>query len=711
MRAGPSAVKITAHGGIAPTSLPLPLDLPALDLPPCLWAKLAELCRLRFHDHHLSMTAEWRDGVVRCATSDRYVGRFKRNNVELEVQLMRGCTDDVLEDAPPPIGVSSLPRAALDRSLRLWNDATMSWGRTESPKVLDARRVVASRESTDLVRLRQRLAAGNEPVSILALGASVTFMFADLCTEADSHLCSTGPHESMDVLDKRIAALAKRRKKPEHGEEADWLLQFVRTLKKGYPNTQLSARSIAYGGMNPKAVAACAADFVAAPLGGSHGSAASGAANLVILDFAIFGGLHPFSEDWHAIESLVRALWPLDVAVILLNMPTWCIGETGRREGYVHGHSRCQRMVFNRTRSRMNVAAAQPPDRFQTALRAVALNYDQTSISVYDALQPLIADGAIDLLDFTHDGKHPIMYPRGTRRGSVLSRYMADLLAHAIEPSLLSDPPAGKVWRGWTTPPPGAAGAAGVGQIGERPAATSTSWRVLPRITPPVPQKGLRRGVSAPHALAPGLSSATRGVRCYGWGARATRGAWPSIILSDLGFNITKDELAYDETVGGWRPLAVKRVKPGLTSVDRGDTVSLRIDTTLGDDGGAATVSRDAEHAMVQLTYLQSYEQVGVLRIECLDGCTCQTQRLQTLEPSRLATLNTTLWRVSESRTCTLRLTNVSPRECATGVRGPCSKVKLVALAVAAAPDNFDSAAAAAAAAKHVESTVGLDFL
>ena len=65
-----------------------------------------------------------------------------------------------------------------------------------------------------------------------------------------------------------------------------------------------------------------------------------------------FGGLHPFSEDWHAIESLVRALWSLDVAVILLNMPTWCIGETGRREGYVHGHSRCQRMIFNQTRSR-----------------------------------------------------------------------------------------------------------------------------------------------------------------------------------------------------------------------------------------------------------------------------------------------------------------------------------------------------------------------
>ena len=112
----------------------------------------------------------------------------------------------------------------------------------------------------------------------------------------------------------------------------------------------------------------------------------------------------------------------------------------------------------------------------------------------------------------------------------------------------------------------------------------------------------------------------------------------------------------------------------------------------------------------MQLTYLQSYEQVGVLRIECVSGCQCATQRLQTLEPSRLATLNTTLWQVSESRMCTLRLTNVSPRDCGE-VRGPCTKIKLVALAVAAAPDHFNTSAAAAAAAQHVMSTVGLDFL
>ena len=98
------------------------------------------------------------------------------------------------------------------------------------------------------------------------------------------------------------------------------------------------------------------------------------------------------------------------------------------------------------------------------------------------------------------------------------------------------------------------------------------------------------------------------------------------------------------------------------------------------------------------------------MKVQCVSGCNCSEQRVQTLEPSRLATLNTTLWRVSESRSCTLRLTNVSPRDCG-AVRGPCTKIKLVALAVAAAPDALDVGAAAAAAAKHVTSTVDLNFL
>ena len=716
------AIRLTENNAIAPSALPLPENLPALDLPDCMWKQLALLCRSRFRSTDPSTRAEWdgatKGGILRCITNDRYLGRFKRSNVELEVQFLRGCVDDVLQEKPPPVGTSSLPREALERSLRLWSDvrrprAVLRGQSSEDRVALDSRRSAASLDSADLVRVRERLASGNESISILALGASVTFMFADLCAEADSQACSTGPHETLQKFDSRIHELRRRRSKPMNAEEADWLVQFVRTLKVGFPNTRLSARSVAYGGMNPKAVAACAADFVAPPSGGSgsHDTHAPPRdADLVILDFAIFGGLHPTSEDWHSIESLVRALWTLDVAVILLNMPVWCLGETGERRSHVHGHTQCQRMIFNRTLSRTSIAAAELPEKYDATLRAVALNYKQTSISVFDALQPLIADGSLNLVDFTHDGKHPIMYPRGTRRGSVYSRYIADLLAHAVEPSLLGDERGNSIWHGRSPAARDAMASLGGPQNGQK-----ASWRVLPRIVPAVQPAAHRRAQPLPPALTPGLASSTRGIRCYGWGARATRGSWKSIILSDIGWNLTREELAYDEIAAAWKPLPIRRFKPGLTSVSHGDSMTLHIDTSLDDSDSALgrpskSYGSGNEHAMVQLTYLQSYEQVGMLRIECVSGCNCTEQRLQTLEPSRLATLNTSLWRVSESRKCKLRFTNVSPNSCG-AARGPCTKVKLVALAVAAAPSTLDSAAAAAAAAQHIMSAVGLDFL
>jgi hypothetical protein len=57
-------------------------------------------------------------------------------------------------------------------------------------------------DSADLRALRERLALGNQSINVLAMGASVTFMFADLCTEADSHVCSTGPFESDAAFDR-----------------------------------------------------------------------------------------------------------------------------------------------------------------------------------------------------------------------------------------------------------------------------------------------------------------------------------------------------------------------------------------------------------------------------------------------------------------------------------------------------------------------------
>ena len=675
--------------GLAPSALPLPVDRTPV-LPTCLWAELETLCRARFlkkSKKWVNIRAEWVQGAIHCnGDNGRSFGRFKRSNVELEVTLMRGCVPDVLNEMPPPIGTSTLPLDALERSLRLRRNPFEAPYRgprdfaSVAPAVEKIRvDVEAVPESADLLRLRALLFHGNETLSILALGASVTFMFADLCVESDSYLCNTGPHETLRAFDSRIDHLRTRRKKWKGGEQADWLVQLVRIIKHGAPQVNVAARSVAYGGMNPKAVAACVADFVAAPPSNGRSSASSRPANLIILDFAIFGGLNPFSEDWHAIEALVRSLYVLRVAVILINMPTWCYGASGERVHAVHGHSKCQRMIFDRRLSRLSVAAATLPDRYDDQLSRVAGHYGQTAVSVLNALQPLVADGSIDLLDFTHDGKHPIMYPRGTQRGSVLSRYMADLLANAIDPTLLNHTRS-SIWRGGAPPgrPQGANHSSNDATLATAMKLRhQKQWRVLPPATPLEHPPGQL----LPASLAPGLTSSLRGVRCYGWGARATRGSWQSIMRLERGWKLTRDELAYDETSKQWQPLAVKRVKPGLTSVVPGDVVSLQIDTTL--DRRQNAVPTTAEQPLVQLTYLQSYEQVGLLQVNCEHGCTCGQLRIQALEPTRLATLNTKLLPVSESSECTLRLTNVSPRKCGTA-RGPCTKIKLVALAIAA---------------------------
>ena len=204
----PSSLIFTSSLGIAPSSLPLGENLPDRDaFPPCLWAKLDQLCRARFHiKADVETHAKWSQGALLCMVQGVQRGRFKRSNVELEVTLMRGCIPDVLVEPPPPIGTSSLPIEALERSL----------GTRQSParclasrNTIDECHATTVPASADLLRLRKQLhrQSGNASISILALGASVTFMFADMCTESDSHLCSTGPHETMATFDARISRL------------------------------------------------------------------------------------------------------------------------------------------------------------------------------------------------------------------------------------------------------------------------------------------------------------------------------------------------------------------------------------------------------------------------------------------------------------------------------------------------------------------------
>lgn len=150
-----------------------------------------------------------------------------------------------------------------------------------------------------------------------------------------------------------------------------------------------------------------------------------------------------------------------------------------------------------------------------------------------------------------------------------------------------------------------------------------------------------------------------------------------------------------------WVALAKRSKKPGLTSVTRGDAFFIEVDTSLSEQAPRAAVSgaprataASATHEaprggadksavpVLQLTYLQSYESVGVVRVACHRGCTCRSLTVDTLVTARrFATLSTALSApVTRAAACVLRVSNESP-EPEPG-SAPRSKVKLVSLAV-----------------------------
>uniref|UniRef100_A0A7S0P484 Uncharacterized protein n=1 Tax=Calcidiscus leptoporus TaxID=127549 RepID=A0A7S0P484_9EUKA len=436
----------------------------------------------------------------------------------------------------------------------------------------------------------------------------------------------------------------------------------------------------------------------------------------------------------------------------MLNFANWCRGASGQLQRSTLGHARCQAMLFNRSAARANLRATVVPEPWDALLQRLAAHYGHVAVSVFDGLQPLAARGVIDAVDFTHDGKHPVYWPQGTERGAIYTTYVVDMLAFAISPALIT--PTDRLWTGGfsrhvspapSPPPPFEGWAAAALTKGGLRRLLSGSPRMAALLTRNASAKA-RESVGgagaaplfahAPSTLPPLLSPTAdqlHGVRCYGWGARR-QGRWGQIISERSpstraaaakrgggggrrlpAWSPTNQEFAFDSRAGEWLPTGVHG-KPGLTSVSVGDAVRLSIDSTLGDP--AAT-------AVLQLTYLQSYEQMGVLRVSCLQGCTCAPLTLDALLPAQtLATLNTTMLTLTQSRACRVRLANVArgpPDGCPAKVPPePCEKLKIVAASVSsigrATEAEIQEAtrsirAGSTERSTEVNTAIGLDFL
>ena len=128
------------------------------------------------------------------------------------------------------------------------------------------------------------------------------------------------------------------------------------------------------------------------------------------------------------------------------------------------------------------------------------------------------------------------------------------------------------------------------------------------------------------------------------------------------------------------RALAPRAVnKPGIVSVLPGAAMRMLVDTT----APVAQAGRNASalpHAALALTYLASYERMGVAKVSCIKGCTCETRiidALQLAQPASstaAATRDNALSRnvsvasvveipVSGSRNCIVRVVNTPRRQ------------------------------------------------
>ena len=479
--------------------------VPRGSLPMCVWERLARLCAVVFPQKPRAGAgagawyAEWNRGVTCSLRANRkgeggasrmirvdggsgstdggggggskggsdgmtFIGRIKPTSTEAEnAILLEPTCDDTgsgtqVSKAQPRPGESSLPINALIGAVEhAANHKGGMWTPGAKGSTLQGKREASDgwiapslTGGARMASLRAKLTAGRR-VRILAIGASNTAMFAPACVDAG---CEIGAREPSEVVHRRLQGLADRHGALGRGQP-DWLVRLLLTLHARYPDTPLLGVAQAYGGLDPKTVASCLADFLeggrpfvslsprcktAANSSESASSASASSAavpsssaavpsssvvsslsssscsdavpDLLLLDFAIFAGKRPTLSYLVSLEKLLRFLYPKDTAVLFLNMANWCRGSEGVVQWEVMGHAKCQRMLFDPERSVANLGRSPLPDPWHSELGRLARHYGYAAVSTFHALAPLVITGQLNASAFTQDGMHPIYWPR-----------------------------------------------------------------------------------------------------------------------------------------------------------------------------------------------------------------------------------------------------------------------------------------------------------
>lgn len=545
----------------------------------------------------------------------------------------------------------ALPGARLHTPIGESTAVQIQWPRlgeaSLSPSLLDmsVSSGAPQQPSERMRRLRHKLRQQNASISIFAIGASNTAMFARRCFGRPCYSSS----------------------QTQRQRGADWLQQLVDVLHLRFPDASIQASSDASGGMTAETVAACADQRLRCPLPNSGAVTVPTCHDLIILEFAsVF-----FDRSLSDIEALLHRLQLYDTAVILLNFPNWC-GTLNSRERHAQ---RCHERMAHSDWWTMH-AAGQANDTHRR-LAQLASWYDQRAASMYHALQPLLAAAAVwgyDIRNITDDGVHPNCNLHKSNIPCLYTTWTADVLAHTIDPTLLTS-----VNAEWI----------GTERILLSPTPHSPQTSVSPTF-PPKPRFPSSYHARPPLFMSQGVNPI--GVRCYGTVNGRQRGLkrlLHAAVGTPIGWAMLHSELSYNTSISQWEARQTASIKmPGFTSVTNGDTLMLQIDTTTGTNRHRGSSNTSSQ---LKLTYLESYEQAGVVHISCHETCTCSAQSLDTLNPdSRYALMKSYSFDISQHPSCKLQLQNVSPGTnsrdlhlCPTR-RGPCTKLKVAGLAILA---------------------------
>lgn len=562
-----------------------------------------------------------------------------------QAPLFEGCLFEACEPPPPPLPPVGCATLSLDARIRSRGGAHPRSSRFEL--------------------LTQKLRAGMA-VHVLAAGASPTAMFASHCIHGK---CMNG----LPVIARINTSGPTRR------VQSDFLLQFLQSLQLRFPLARITASTSAMGGARAGTFAGCPSDMLC------HGMVCP---DLIILELALIG------HEMKKIEQIFRFL-PNSTAVVMLNFVDWC-AKLGRLEFEENGfyspaktlsaHTNCQRSLRNRTRTRRALARLRDQDVWHEKLAALAHHYGHESVSMFSALRPALAAGTPDAFDLTQDGLHPSYYCVRDGGGCVAERsahynaFTADALAHAIDASIM-DPTAR------ANEP-----VAGASQWLELPELPELPTPLSPLIGNEVPVRCWRENQlrCALQPVQPTTARAGAIARCIhrGWSV-GSNNEW-RWLDDDLHFSSAAGgKILHGRFAGEWQPMPRKNPRPGLNSVVPGDNVTFSLDTRVP----------TGRQAVLALQLLTSYNQVGIVLVECVDaGCPCEPVTFDALRPSKRHAIHDHMsLNISQSATCLVRVTNISPeyvtpaslhrhhqpqqrqkrRACPVDDAGPCTKLKL----------------------------------